>query len=180
MVLSWRKCSQGILHVNLHAKRLTLILVPRVIIAAMLALALGSEFAPLGVMSSGHLCQMACCADEAPHEAGSCTHGSCQVKVPIRRPTPPKERNELCGPHDQPTAPHSAVHMRDTAGRCAYSGIRRAARVRPGCTGRSRARAGAVAPRAGFSRADKPLVCPSYSTRAIVLLPCGAVANPLT
>ena len=90
---------------DLHNRRTTLYGVARLIIAAALAAILASGAAPLGSASSGHLCAMACCAGQPPHEAGTCTHGSCQVSFAAHEsPAPPEEPEELCGaqkPHSE-------------------------------------------------------------------------------
>jgi hypothetical protein len=95
---------------DLHNRRVTLYGVARIIIAAALAVALVSGAAPLGTASAGHLCAMACCAGQPPHEAGSCTHGSCQVSFPTHEtPAPPEEPEELCGALQPPNERHHAA-----------------------------------------------------------------------
>jgi hypothetical protein len=46
-------------------------------ITILLTLVAGSIVLPAA--ASGPLCALACCAGRAPHEAGSCMHGSCQA-----------------------------------------------------------------------------------------------------
>lgn len=47
--------------------------IPRIFLAAMLALALLSGIFPLNALSSSHECTMSCCVGKSPHEAGSCS-----------------------------------------------------------------------------------------------------------
>lgn len=48
--------------------------IPRIVLAAMLALALLSGIAPLNALSSSsHECNMSCCLSKSPHAAGSCS-----------------------------------------------------------------------------------------------------------
>jgi hypothetical protein len=95
---------------DLHDRRMTLYGVARIIIAAALAVALVSGAAPLGSASAGHLCAMACCAGQPPHEAGSCTHGSCQVSFSVPEPPPPpEEQEELCGAPQPRSEQHHAA-----------------------------------------------------------------------
>ena len=96
---------------DLHNGRVTLYGVARIITAAALAVVLVSGAAPLGSASAGHLCAMACCAGQPPHEAGSCTHGSCRVSFSTHEsPAPPEEPEELCGALQPRSEHHRAAH----------------------------------------------------------------------
>jgi hypothetical protein len=58
-------------------------LLRRIVVAAVLVLALLSGLVPFGAASAGHLCTMECCAALPPHTAGSChmsaaSHGELQ------------------------------------------------------------------------------------------------------
>lgn len=60
-------------HSHSHTRRLApACAVARMIVAAVLALALLSGIAPLSTASSAHMCIMSCCVGKPPHEAGSC------------------------------------------------------------------------------------------------------------
>lgn len=92
-------------------------LIARILIAATLTVALVSGITPLGSMSSGSLCTMSCCAGEAPHEAGSCTHGSCNVNFasskPLPPPSPPIVQEELCRATKPLMTQHGDMHAHD-------------------------------------------------------------------
>jgi hypothetical protein len=101
------------MRLNLRTRRLTPTVVARIVIAAVLALALLSGVVPLG-FTSGRLCQMACCAGMAPHAAGSCSHGSCHIDLSIHKPTPPKQQEEPCGAHKpEALAQHGGMHAQE-------------------------------------------------------------------
>ena len=51
---------------------------------------------PATTFSAGRLCAMACCAGKAPHEAGSCHHGSCHARLAIR-PGGRSKSIKICG-----------------------------------------------------------------------------------
>ena len=103
------------MHVNLRTGRITPTLVARILIAATLVAALVSAAVPFGLTSSGHLCTMECCAGKAPHEAGSCMHGSCEVNFSASKPPPPpKEQEEHCGTHKPEAATqHGGMHTQE-------------------------------------------------------------------
>ena len=89
-------------------------LVARILIAATLTIALVSGSAPFGLTSSGHLCMMSCCAGKAPHEAGSCMHGSCHVDfLAAKTASHPTEQEEHCGATKPRMAQHGEMHMPD-------------------------------------------------------------------
>lgn len=57
---------------------------PRIVVAALLVLALLSSVAPLSTFSLAHLCTMSCCIGKPPHLAGSCSVSFIhQKKVPL-------------------------------------------------------------------------------------------------
>lgn len=89
----------------------TLTLVARILIAATLSVALVSGSATLGLSSSAQLCTMSCCTGLAPHEAGSCAHGSCHVNLPDHKPSPPPEKQEeSCDAHVPQSVPDGDRH----------------------------------------------------------------------
>ena len=64
---------------NKEKLRSTLSRVSRVILGAMLLVAILSANIPSSVIASGPMCTLACCAGRAPHAAGSCMNGSCHA-----------------------------------------------------------------------------------------------------
>jgi hypothetical protein len=66
----------------------------RLIVAAVLLLALLSGVAPLGSASAGHLCTMECCAGLPPHAAGSCHMG---LSSPGETKQLEHDQSEHCG-----------------------------------------------------------------------------------
>jgi len=72
----------------------------RVIVAAVLVLALLSGVVPFGAASAGHLCTMECCAALPPHTAGSC-----HMSMSSKGSEPQQESNPHCGlPQDNGAA----------------------------------------------------------------------------
>jgi hypothetical protein len=72
---------------------------PRMVVAAVLVLALLSAVVPLRSASAAHLCTMECCAGLAPHAAGSC---HMDLSAPGKAaPVVTAERGpDHCGPQD--------------------------------------------------------------------------------
>ena len=75
-------------------KKSSISLVLRAILATPLLLALLASGIAISNASGTHLCQMTCCIGMAPHEAGSCSHSSCEVDL---QPQAPVEVEQLCG-----------------------------------------------------------------------------------
>lgn len=102
------------MRVNLYTRRFRPMLVARILIAATLTVALVSGIAPLGLSSSEALCTMSCCAGKAPHKAGTCTHGTCEVDFSAQQPQKPSvEKEEHCGAGKSLTTQHGDMHGHD-------------------------------------------------------------------
>jgi hypothetical protein len=90
---------------KLHRQRLgsTLSRIARVILGAMLLLAILSANIPSSAVATGPMCTLACCAGRAPHAAGSCMNGSCHAVLShnqrphIHRETRIEPVEQLCG-----------------------------------------------------------------------------------
>jgi hypothetical protein len=91
---------------KLHRQTLgsTLSRIARVILGAMLLLAILSANIPSSVLASGPMCTLACCAGRAPHAAGSCMNGSCHAflaghnqKLHVHHETRIEHVEQLCG-----------------------------------------------------------------------------------
>jgi hypothetical protein len=108
VILSSQKFLRGMMQLDLRTGSFKLTLVARILIAATLTLAILSSIAPPGLTSSRHFCTMACCAGKPLHEAGSC-----QANLSLRKPTPPKEQEELCETHNPQMGQHGSMHMQD-------------------------------------------------------------------
>lgn len=83
----------------------TLSRIGRVILGAMLLLAILSANIPSSAVATGPMCTLACCAGRAPHAAGSCMNGSCHAflgghnqKLHVRHETRIEPVEQLCGP----------------------------------------------------------------------------------
>jgi len=91
---------------KLNKKRLasTVSRAARVILGAMLLLAILAAHIPSSAVAIGSMCTLACCAGRAPHAAGSCMNGSCHAFLKGRAQTskihlqlPVYESEHLCG-----------------------------------------------------------------------------------
>jgi hypothetical protein len=105
---------------RLRAQHLKLYPAARIAAAVMLMLALLGGVAPLGGLSSSHLCTMSCCAGLPPHEAGSCMHGACHVNFTLRT-LPPPAHEELCGGHNAHTVRRGVNRAAPTLIKLGYS-----------------------------------------------------------
>lgn len=93
MVLQVRICrdriselrSEGSSKVKGHRLGLTARRVSRLVLGSALLLSILSANVPSALVASGPLCKLACCAGRAPHAAGSCMNGSCQVSLSGRQ-----------------------------------------------------------------------------------------------
>lgn len=80
-----------------NSARIKLAILPRIVVAVVLVLALLSGIAPFKSASAGNLCTMTCCAGLPPHSAGSC-----HMEMPApgklsQETTPEPESDKLCG-----------------------------------------------------------------------------------
>jgi hypothetical protein len=72
-------------------------LLPRILVAVVVVLALLCGIAPFKSASAGNLCAMACCASQPPHAAGSCHMEMSASGKPGRETAPTPESDNVCG-----------------------------------------------------------------------------------
>jgi len=74
--------------------------IARVVLTVLLVAAFLSSIAPIASVSAGNLCTLACCAGRAPHAAGSCMEGTCEIAIHRKQTVHrhvSQRSEELCG-----------------------------------------------------------------------------------